>query len=221
MQENNYSPLLLQYIPFFYIIWSDDLLSASEINVVQSVIASDKTLNTSEKKTLNEWLDPAKPPKDGVLKGWKQIISNSKVKLIESENFPLTTFSQRFASQFAPEMPFNEQLQHIEVNLGIQPNHYNHLFNVEVVHESNSDYYDPKEIDRILKGEHASLIDRFRRAISTKSFQWEVVRDKEKFRNKVLQQVNLLAKDGYGALAYPKAYGGENNMEGYAICSKI
>lgn len=216
MKKNTYAPSILQYIPFFYVIWSDDLVTASELNVVQTAIADDASLSKTERDKVLAWLNPKRPPADDELKHWKQVVSNSGVKLVESETYPLATFSQKVVCAYHDECPFNDSLKRIEINLGIQPNHYNHLFDVEVIHEVVSDYYDPTEIDRLLKGEHALLVDGFREALKADIFSWDIHRTKEAFREVVLRQVEFLAQKGYGALAYPKAYGGAQDMEGYA-----
>tara|TARA_B100000949_G_scaffold235043_1_gene256203 strand:- start:951 stop:3203 length:2253 start_codon:yes stop_codon:yes gene_type:complete len=212
MVTTDYSTGILQYIPFFYVIWSDDLLSASEISVVQKVIALDETLTSEEKKQLGNWLHKDRPPHDDEIKNWKQTIATSKVKLIESDTYPLTSLSQRLVKN----EELNEQLKHIEIHLGIQPNHYNHLFDVEVVHEKTSDEYDADVLDTILKGEHAEEVDEFRKFLDKPDFAWEILRDKDEFRNRVLKQVQLLGEAGYGAMAYPDAYGGTDNMPAYA-----
>ncbi|MDB2385420.1 acyl-CoA dehydrogenase family protein [Polaribacter sp.] len=112
--------------------------------------------------------------------------------------------------------PFNPHLKDIEINLGIQPNHYNHLFEIEVVKEVTSNFYNPTEIDQILKGEHATVIDNFRALLKHPIFTWEIRRTKEEFRTHVLEQIKVLAKEGYGAMAFSEAYGGTENMPGYA-----
>ncbi len=216
MEKKTYPSGILQYIPIFYVIWSDDLLSISEINVVEKAISQDESLTISDKKILVSWLDVKNPPADTELKNWKQTIANSHVKLIEGETYPLSTFSQKIVCHYQNDCPFNEYLKHIEINLGIQPNHYNHLFDVEVEHEATSDYYDASEIDTILKGKHAKVIDAFRAVLGDSIFKWGVHRTKEEFRKIVLKQVQFLASKGYGALAYPEDYGGASDMEGYA-----
>ncbi|MEO0527529.1 MAG: acyl-CoA dehydrogenase [Bacteroidota bacterium] len=216
MLHTHYSPGTLQYIPFFYVIWSDNLLSASEIAVVKTSVEKDEALTKEDKKTLISWLSKKKPPENGELKNWKQTISNAQVKLVESDTYPLASFSQKMVCNYREECPFNDHLKHIEVNLGIQPNHYNHLFDVDVVHEKTSHYYTAKTIDAILKGEHSHEIDTFRKALSHPIFQWDIQRDKEDFRTKVLNQLQHLAAQGYGAMAYPEAYGGTGNMAAYA-----
>lgn len=216
MKKENYPAGILQYIPIFYVIWSDDLLSTSEINVIEKAIKDDSSLEADQKKVLKSWLKVDSPPSSNEFKKWRQLISASKVKLIESETYPLATFSQKVVCTYHEVCPFNEHLKEIEINLGIQPNHYNHLFDVEVVHESSSAYYDASEIDTLLKGEHSAVIDSFRSVLKNPIFDWGVHRNKEEFRELVLNQVKFLAQKGYGAMAYPKEYGGKGDMEGYA-----
>ncbi len=216
MTKNIYHAALLQYIPFFYVIWSDDLVTASELNVVENAIKTDKNLSLKEKKELLLWLNPKQPPANMLLKKWKTIVSNSGVKLIEAETYPLSSFSQKVVCSYYKTCPINESLKHIELNLGIQPNHYNHLFDVDVVHEISSNYYNANEIDTILKGKDAAVIDAFRETIKDPIFKWQITRDKKAFRAIVLNQTQHLARKGFGSLAYPKVYGGAEDMEGYA-----
>ncbi len=216
MQVHNYSTGVIPYIPFFYVIWSDDLLSASEVAVIQQAVQQDTVLTKDDKIFLNDWLDKENPPSEETFKSWKNIISSSGIKLIESDTYPLTSLSQRLGGQHCTECAFNENLKHIEINLGIQPNHYSHLFEVEVVHAKTSNYFSSTTIDTILKGDHAEKINIFREFLKHDSFQWEILRNKESFRTKVLEQVKKLADSGYGAMAFPEAYGGINDMSTYA-----
>lgn len=216
MTTEIYTASVLQYIPVFYIIWSDDLLSASEINVAENAITEDSSLTLADKKLLKSWLDVNNPPKDSVLKSWKQLIANSGVKLVEHNTYPLTAFSEKVAKHYQGEIPFNECIKNIEVNLGIQPNHYNHLFDVQIDLDPKSAQYSAKHIDSILKGEHAQTIDQFRSTLKDPIFSWQIRRNKEDFRQHVLEQVKFLAQKGYGAMAYSEDYGGTDNMEGYA-----
>ncbi|MGB3151524.1 MAG: acyl-CoA dehydrogenase family protein, partial [Maribacter sp.] len=216
MKKENYPLGILQYIPIFYVIWSDDLLSTSEINVVEKAIKEDSSIDADQKKVLKSWLKVDNPPLSSEFKKWRQLISASKVRLIESEIYPLATFSQKVVCTYHEICPFNEHLKEIEINLGIQPNHYNHLFDVEVVHEPSSDYYNVSELDTLLKGKHANVVDNFRAVLKNPIFDWGIHRNKESFRDLVLKQIQFLAREGYGAMAYPEAYGGTSDMEGYA-----
>ncbi|WP_435624659.1 acyl-CoA dehydrogenase family protein [Flagellimonas sp.] len=215
MKVVDYSPGILQYIPFFYVIWSDDLLSASEISVIQKIIQDDTHLSEIEKNHLLKWLDRSNPPSEEEFKQWKHTISSSDIKLIESDTYPLASLSQRLGSAHCGTCEFNDSLKNIEINLGIQPNHYNHLFDVEVVHEKTSKRYDAEVLDTILKGEHDAIVEEFRDFLNQDVFSSRILRDKEEFRARVLEQVKLLGEKGYGAFAYPSDYGGKNNMPAY------
>jgi acyl-CoA oxidase len=216
MEIKDYSQGILQYIPFFYVIWSDDLLSYSEISVVKKAIEKDDTLTKQDRKYLLKNLDRTTPPANTELKNWKNVISNSGIKLIESDIYPLSTFSQKMICHHYEDCPFNPHLKDIEINLGIQPNHYNHLFDIEVVKEITSNYYSPNEIDNLLKGVHANIVDAFRDLLKDPIFKWDIKRDKQEFRDHVLKQVEFLGAKGYGAMAFSEAYGGIDNMPAYA-----
>jgi len=214
MPATLYSEGIIQYIPFFYVIWSDDLLSASEVAVVRHTIEKDPTLKEGDREQLISWLDPDDPPGDSEMKQWKLLLANSGAKLLEGDNYPLASFSGRLLDRSNGQL--NEQLKHIELTLGIQPNHYTHLFDVEVVHERSSDRYSATILDGILKGPHAEIIDRFREELRDPMFRWEIHQNLKSHREKTLVQVKHLAQKGYGAMAYAPEYGGSGNMEAYA-----
>ncbi|WP_298473657.1 acyl-CoA dehydrogenase [uncultured Maribacter sp.] len=216
MEKPKYSKATLQYLPFFYVIWSDDLLSASETNVVKTAILKDKSLSQKDIKILNSWLNKEQPPKNEEFKSWKTLIDSSKIQLIENDSFPLTLFSQKIGNLYYDNCPVNESLKHIETNLGLQPNHYNHLFSTLRDKPFNSKEYDSKIIDSLLKGKQTKAVNNFREELSSPIFKRSLSRDKSIHRKKVLEQVSFLGERGYGAMAYPKEYGGKNDMEGYA-----
>ncbi len=216
MTVASYSPGILPYIPFFYVIWSDDLLSASEIQVVQTAIAADPSLVPEDKAQLLNWLDKANPPKNGEIKSWQQLISNSGVALVESETHPLEAFAMKVAQFYNGAEGHNPQLQTIERNLGIQPNHYNHLFHVEVVHQPFATTYDGKTLDALLNAKGWEVLLEFRKFLQQAPFTWSIQRDKTAFRQLVLDQLLVLAKSGWGAYAYPSANGGKEDLETYA-----
>ena len=216
MITTTYTSGVLQYIPLFYVIWSDDLLSASEISVVKTHLEEDESLDAADRDLLSQWLNRKSPPSDEEFKKWKQLIAKAHIKLIESDTYPLSSLSERLVKTVDDTYATNSHLQVIELNLGIQPNHYNYLFDIEVEHELQSNRYSAKTIDDLLLGEQEAVLSKFRDFLNQKLFRWETLRDKDVFRQKVLEQVSLLGKSGYGAWGYPEAYGGKDDMLGYA-----
>lgn len=215
MEEQQYTPNLLKYIPFLYVIWSDDLFSPSEISVFTHAMESD-TLTDLETQHLKKWIDPQNSPSDQTMLGWKQIIDRSEIRLIENDSYPLSLFAVRLAHRDQKIDQVDEQLKFIEINLGIQPNHYHHLFEVQIDPSQTASFYKASEIDVLLKSKHDHAIDPLRKFISQPSFEWEVRPTKEAQRKWVLQQLRLLAKEGFGAMAYEAEYGGTANMPAYA-----
>ncbi len=216
MYKSPYSSGILQYIPFFYVIWSDDLLSVSEIAVVAKAIETDTSLTKEEGTRLLRWLSKDHGPTNTELKLWKQTITNSRIKLTESDPYPLSEFSRKMVCHYLEACPVNPALQQIEVHLGIQPNHYVHLFEVSVDQEKSSHYYEPEVLDALLTGTYGTQIRKIRAMLSDPVFAWEIQREKEGFRRKVLKQLQYLAEKGYGAMAYPTEYGGTGDMNLYA-----
>ncbi|MDG3582586.1 acyl-CoA dehydrogenase family protein [Galbibacter pacificus] len=214
MKTTEYTTNVLKYIPFLYVIWSDDLVSPSEVSIFKKGLDKD-TLSQDEKRSLTSWID-ANNPSDEIMVTWKKMIDEAEVKLVESDPYPLTYFSMRMALNSQSVKNVDESLKFIEINLGIQPNHYHHLFNVKIEAVSSSSFYSAKEIDILFKGTYAKEVDRFRKKISSDTFHWNIIRDKDIFRTKVLAQVENLAKEGYGAMAYGPEYGGIGNMPAYA-----
>ncbi|RAV28555.1 acyl-CoA dehydrogenase family protein [Sinomicrobium soli] len=216
MNTEKYTSGITKYIPFLYVVWADDLLTASEIAVFRKAVQNDM-LAEEEKRKINSWLRPGTPPSDTTITSWKQLIGQSGIKLVERETYPLTSFSMKLShTRDSEEEISDENLKFIEINLGIQPNHYRHLFEVETRKSSGADFYDARKIDTLLKGEHTPHIDAFREFLSDPLFRWEISRDKDSFRPRVLEQVKRLAAAGYGAMAYDREYGGIGNMPAYA-----
>ncbi len=214
MKKSGYPTGILHYIPFLYVIWADDLLSPSEISVVMRALEED-SITLEEKRQIENWLNTSEPPSSETIKEWKSLIDNSNVKLVESDPYPLTAFSQKLAGVSKNGAEINLQLKSIEVNLGIQPNHYHHLFEIEVDQKKTANFYNADAIDDLLKGENKTHINKFRCFLSEPIFKWDIHRNKDEFRLKVLAQVTHLAKYGYGAMAYPREYGGIDNMPAY------
>lgn len=216
MESMEYAGGVVQYIPLFYVIWSDDLLTESELSVVGNAVKEDPSLSNEDRKQLMGWLNPQKPPSHKTLRAWQQFIAGSKAQLVESKAYPLAAFSQEVLLQNGMEAQQNPHLESIELNLGIQPNHYHHLFEVDANIEGKSSHYDPKELDKLLLGNNHAAVQDFRNFLKRPQFIWDIVRDKDQFRSKVLGQVKTLAQEGYGAMAYPKDYGGTNDMALYS-----
>src|SRR5690606_36676025 len=158
-----------------------DLLSPSEISVVQRAL-DEESISPEEKRQIENWLNTSKPPSNETIKEWKSLIDNSNVKLVESDPYPLTELSQKLAGVSGDVEEINLQLKSIEVNLGIQPNHYHHLFEIEVDQKKTANFYNADAIDDLLKGENKVHINKFRCILSEPIFTWDIHRIKDEYR---------------------------------------
>ncbi|MBC2838766.1 acyl-CoA dehydrogenase [Robiginitalea sp. SC105] len=216
MQTHSYSRGIYPYLPVFYVIWSDDLLSASEIAVVEKAIDGDPGLSPPERKLLRSWLDRDAPPASEELKYWNQLIADSGVSYREDAAYPLSEFSAAFADAQSPGGPGHPVLKDIEVNLGIQPIHYRHLFGKNAAPVAVASDYSGEALADLSLGSHARSYRDYQEFLNRPEFEWQLIREKEAHRNRVLDQLRLLAGQGYGALAYPSEFGGKSDMPAYA-----
>ena len=216
MKNTEFSAGILPYIPFLYVIWSDDLLSASEIDIVSNAINNDNTLSPKEVQLLKSWLDKKLPPKDTTLKAWQRYITKSQQQLVESSSYPLHDFAIKIAQNYGSTLEKNEALQHIELHLGIQPNHYNHLFLVAVDMHNSQATANPKALNSALYQDALTVLQELKEDLKDPLFTWEHLSNKDEHRKRVLEQTQYLAAKGWGAYAYPEAYGGKNDLKTYA-----
>lgn len=87
----------------------------------------------------------------------------------------------------------------------------------QTTNNTASPAFDLDTLTGILDGKQAPLINELKKLLSTEPFH--TLHGEEKtiatYREQVLQWCQLLAEKGYGAIGYPEAYGGKNDMEAY------
>ena len=72
---------LKAFIPLFYLVWSDDLLTQKEFVTLQNFILSQDWLNTKEQEILLSNLDSKTPPTRTTINSWK-----SEIETVINEN---------------------------------------------------------------------------------------------------------------------------------------
>src|SRR5690606_23670103 len=66
-----------------------------------------------------------------------------------------------------------------------------------------------------LDGSQAVTINKIKKLISSPEFAFCTATDMSAYREKVLKWSKILAEAGLGSYAYPKAYGGKDDIESY------
>ena len=68
--------------------------------------------------------------------------------------------------------------------------------------------FSPKKLQAILDGDNVATKERLRKLLRDPFFGYQNIRDKEDYREVILEQVKALGQQGLGAYAFPKKYGG-------------
>lgn len=70
------NPSLFVFLPLFYTVWSDAILTPSEMATIEGLINSQQWLSKDEHDFLINQLNPANPPTADDLMDWKEEIKN-------------------------------------------------------------------------------------------------------------------------------------------------
>src|SRR5258706_16148210 len=71
------NPSLFVFLPLFYTVWSDAVLTPSEIATLEGLIESQSWLNEDEKLFLFSQINPASPPSPDDLMSWKEEVKKA------------------------------------------------------------------------------------------------------------------------------------------------
>ncbi len=221
-------PNLLSFLPLLYVAWSDDVLTPSESKTIKNHIKKQKWLKSGDKKVLNKYLDPARPPTNEQLKKWLRIIKKTYQKNPLDCRESLVDLGIAIATIGAKEngLPFSSQeaaqslseLQEAMGLMGIDASR-NLLMDHQRPKTIKGIKYRPsfstKKMQELLDGEYVILRNKVRTLLADPEFNYRFLPIKEQYRAQVMKWCYLIAKQGFGALSFPKKYGGANSMNLY------
>jgi acyl-CoA oxidase len=208
---------LIAFTPLFYLVWSDDLLTQKEFQTLHSFITAQTWLSQKEQEYLLHKIDVSNPPSRETLNTWylelKEIVRqhpNSQslydIALALSHN---NEHIKAFATAF----------KKIEIDLGILGEEFISNF------KSNEDTFTSKsqtntnfevaKLTTFLDGAQAPIINKVKEVLSRPEFTYETSTDVNIYRETVYEWCKTLAKENFGNMAYPKEYGGGENIEDY------
>src|SRR5687768_7054395 len=90
------NPSLYVFLPLFYTVWYDAVLTPSEIAAIEGLIKSQPWLSEDERRFLLAQVDPASPPTPDELISWRDAIR--KVADASDEKNSLTDLGIKLAS---------------------------------------------------------------------------------------------------------------------------
>lgn len=217
------NPNLYVFVPLFYTVWSDAILTPSEVATLEGLIRSQQWLTESERNFLLEQLNPASPPSADDLMAWRSEIK--KVTGQPGTKDSLVELGIRLAGLYGNGtlddtlQKARPSLEKIEATLGFISHEM--VYNFQDVHDTITSQqatrlnFEIEKLTQLLDGDQADVIRKVKTLISDPEFQYIDPGNLDAYRAQVLKWCTYLAEQGYGAMAYPKAYGGQDDMKAY------
>ncbi|MEL1244347.1 acyl-CoA dehydrogenase [Flavobacterium sp. DGU11] len=219
----NNDPKLTILLPFIYFAWHDDVLTKKEINVINDFIGAQEWLTKAEKEFLKSKMDAGSPPSRSDLFHWKEKIdaalANKTTPTSLTElglliaNAERESFKKEDIKKIAPAFAV------FESGLGIMSREVISGFrqNRDTITDKykTAESFNVGQMTAFLDGSQADIINKVKQLIGSPEFALNTSTDAAEYREKVLEWSKLLAKNGLGSYAYPKAQGGKDDIEGY------
>lgn len=214
------SPGILSLLPMFFVGWSDSVLSPSEIKLIHEKLRAADFLTEEEKSYLIKYTDPLNPPSKEVFKEWLQVIKenahdleNIEKKSLVELGLEMATSSVIGEASTAKDIPNAlDSIKSIEAAMGLDNEGSSNLLLAQIAPtikcENEVSCFDPQKMEDIIDGENKDTIRRVKKLLRDPFFKYDLNPDKEFKRKRTLEQVQELAKQGLGAYAFPKKYGG-------------
>jgi len=220
------NPNLQVFLPLFYIVWSDAVLTPSEVKAIKGLIDSQGWLTENEKQFLLEQINPSSPPSPDEFKEWLTTIRSTIDQLPPGANSKLVDIGYQLV-QGKSQKPLADALlkgrasfEAIDNALGLIPGETIYNFYPEkratVTQQRGTQYtFDIAALTKILDGPEEKIINNVKTLIADPEFKFIYTDSLSEYREKVLQWCRQLAQQGYGSMAYPKEYGGQGDMASY------
>jgi len=229
----SYTPGVQSLIPLLYAAWADRVLTPSQVAALKEKANTLPFLSEVDKTQLIRWSDYSRPPSPQLFKYWEIELRQAAASMPRKGNHSLAALgihmAQSAAGQSRRPAVVNwaapetcKQLDELEaglVSIGIDT--YRWIFPTtgeqrQRALEKQKASFPVSQLTALLDGEYAGLRQRMRTLLSGDAFQYRTLREKSAYRKQVLDWLKLLAGEGLGATAFPKKYGGKDDMGAYA-----
>jgi acyl-CoA oxidase len=211
------SPKLKAFLPVFYLVWSDDLLTKKELGTLSEFIRSQDWLSNHEQEILLSNVDMSSPPSRQQLAKWKQEIQKSLQANPEATGiFELSVWLSNNDESIIQLKPVFSKLENDLGILGdeIVTNFSSHTKTLTSGYHTVGSF-DIKKLTAILDGPQALIIRKVKLLLSRPEFAYETSTDINAYREKVYEWCKILARENLGNMGYPHQYGGGENMADY------
>ena len=218
------NPSLYVFLPIYYVVWADAVLTPSEVKSIQQLVKSQKWLTAEEREFLLAQLNPATPPTPDELKSWLTEIQKVADQASADKKQGLVDIGLALAQLHQSKNGLNEEaktsLKEIESVLGVISSESAFIFHA-AKRKTITDQQETKasfSVDamaRLLDGPQAGILNRVKTVLADPAFEYTYTDNLNERREKVLEWCQLLAQQGFGAMGFPKEYGGGGSMANY------
>ena len=196
-------PQLRPFLPLLFVAWSDGDLDAQDLAALRAHVERMPWLRPAARIAIESWLDPAEPPtwlELGALRGALERVSGT---LPPKRRRDLLALASSLAGEHRAAMAA------LEAVIGGDED--------EVIAEGLEEAaqapatFDVQSLRALLDGEHAAIRDRVRAFLGSperRAYGLPVAA----YREKVAGWLAELAKEGFGAYAYPGVTSGAEDM---------
>ena len=218
------SPQVRAVLPLLYVAWADGVLTPTEAETLRSQIRAQDWLDEGVREEICDYLDPQSPPTATQYFRWIRALRDAAAERSVTTRCSLAELGVQMATvggngAVLPDAS-RRALEDIENALGVDGE--------ELLGDLLGERPDPEPIETeapfdveamqaLLDGAHADLRGHIRTLLQDPVFEYQDDLPTPAYREQVLRWTRLLAKQGFGALAYPEEYGGEGDMEKFIV----
>ncbi|QOG01428.1 acyl-CoA dehydrogenase [Flavobacterium sp. MDT1-60] len=208
---------LQAFIPLVYLVWSDDLLTQKEFATIQQFIHDLTWLSPEEKQQLLSKVDISNPPSRNELAQWKLDIEKSIQDKASIKS--IFDIAEALSEKDVDISAVKPEFIKLENDLGILGEEVIQNFKTKAssftANSQTTSNFDIQKITELLDGKEAAIIKRVKSVISRPEFAYETSTDINVYRQTVYNWCKILAEENLGNMAYPKQYGGGENIADY------
>jgi acyl-CoA oxidase len=227
--KTKFSPQLSSLLPLFYIAWADSVLGPGEIALIEARLLDADWLSDEDKELVSLWSNPQNPPTEEQMAIWANAIRETAATLNPAAQISLAKLGVEMARTQTSDLSENwlsaevvAALEDIEKALNlIGIEQHSELFGELQRHAAQKTRlenkgFNPQEMQALLDGKHAALRKKVFTLLQDPVFNQKTLRDKNLHREQVLEWLQLIANQGFGALHFPMESFGKNDMEAFA-----
>lgn len=219
------NPHLFVFLPILYVAWSDTLLTPAEVRALREFIHAQSWLSESDKEVLSHVLNPGNAPSPDEFKSWFAEIE-SVLNPESREKDSLIDIGIKLAAHHSGG-GLNETVREAQTSLHKMEDTLGFINAESIFHfypqrrqtitqgRGTELSFDVERLAELLDGPHRDLYRKVKTLLSEPEFRYIESDNLPAYREKVLEWCQHLADQGFGAMGYPKQYGGGGDMASY------